>query len=751
MKKIFALLFAFVASFGLLTSCEFGQKTPTQPETPTAPAISQELQNAKNYIKNVYQASEGKVTANMVRPAEVKGGDKTFTVTWSVEVTSGDANAVSVAKAEDGKTWNVNVKYDNTITAEVKFILTATISSAEESTTYAFNYTIPAFEANTIAQMISEADKEKIYFLEGVITTVNKDEGKTAFIITDATGSIFCYDGLEVKLGQKVQITGNYSAYNDAFHQLAKPELVKVLAENQDLTTVCGTPLETTAEAINAAAKAEGATAVSLTEAYGGKYLAVTGYVVEANGYANMAVAKDAASCCNLYAADSLNLKSFIGAKVVVKGYARGVSVGNGITIQVQSVELAEGESMPTPPSQKFEEPAVTNKTLAEIIAMNDADNMKAAYTVTATVSKLGQKEDQTVAGAYGNLWVGEGAEKILVYGATATKTALAWDETTGKYVYTNAKDFDTNELTKDIKVGDKLQLLVVRSAYNGTPQLMVIVLAVNPEEGATGSKIQEILDAAASLADQEKLPTKYTVEGTVKEITGAYSDQFKNITFILTDGVADILVFRSKGDCAATLKVGDTVTVSGEIIKYGETIEFQYAALTTGEAADEPTEEPAPTPEDPVELPEGALAAFEFGANAAEEKHVDGTALAEGVEYTSGEYTLTLTGVSKVYGPAFDAKGKSCIKLGTGSAVATFSFTVTEDVKKVVIYVAQYKANATKVSVNGTEYTISTASNDGAYTAIEIDTTTTKTVSFETLTGGQRCMINSVVFYGAE
>ena len=295
MKKIFALLFAFVASFGLLTSCEFGQKTPTQPETPTAPAISQELQNAKNYIKNVYQASEGKVTANMVRPAEVKGGDKTFTVTWSVEVTSGDANAVSVAKAEDGKNWNINVKYDNTITEEVKFVLTATISSDSESTTYAFNYTIPAFEANTIAQMISEADKEKIYFLEGVITTVNKDEGKTAFIITDATGSIFCYDGLEVKLGQKVQITGNYSAYNDAFHQLAKPELVKVLAENQDLTTVCGTPLETTAEAINAAAKAEGATAVSLTEAYGCKYLKVTGYVVEANGYANMAVAKDAA------------------------------------------------------------------------------------------------------------------------------------------------------------------------------------------------------------------------------------------------------------------------------------------------------------------------------------------------------------------------------------------------------------------------------------------------------------------------
>ena len=113
MKKIFALLFAFVASFSLLTSCEFGQKTPTQPETPTAPALSQELQNAKNFIKNVYQGTEGKVTSNMVRPAEVKGGDKTFTVDWSVEVTSGDSTAVSVAKAEDGKNWNINVKYNN--------------------------------------------------------------------------------------------------------------------------------------------------------------------------------------------------------------------------------------------------------------------------------------------------------------------------------------------------------------------------------------------------------------------------------------------------------------------------------------------------------------------------------------------------------------------------------------------------------------------------------------------------------------
>ena len=68
----------------------------------------------------------------------------------------------------------------------------------------------------------------------------------------------------------------------------------------------------------------------------------------------------------------------------------------------------------------------------------------------------------------------------------------------------------------------------------------------------------------------------------------------------------------------------------------------------------------------------------------------------------------------------------------------------------KVSIHVAQYKANATKVNVNGTDYTISTASNDGAYTEISIDTSTNKQVSLETVGSAYRCMINTIEFFGA-
>lgn len=142
-----------------------------------------------------------------------------------------------------------------------------------------------------------------------------------------------------------------------------------------------------------------------------------------------------------------------------------------------------------------------------------------------------------------------------------------------------------------------------------------------------------------------------------------------------------------------------------------------------------------------------GTLATFDFGANG-EAAHVDGNALST-TSYTVGSYTLELTDTNKVYGPAYDATGNSCIKLGTSSTVGTFKFTVGENVTEVVIYVAKYKANTTKVNVNGTEYTISNASNDGVYDVITIDTSVTKTVTFTTVSGGARCMINTIEFKG--
>ncbi len=141
-------------------------------------------------------------------------------------------------------------------------------------------------------------------------------------------------------------------------------------------------------------------------------------------------------------------------------------------------------------------------------------------------------------------------------------------------------------------------------------------------------------------------------------------------------------------------------------------------------------------------------LADFAFGANG-DAGHKDGSAISAGEVDTFGTYELNFTAVANVYGGAFDAQGNSALKLGTGSKAASFTFEVPANVNTVVLYIAGYKANTAKVSVNDTEYTITSKSDEGAYTKIVVDTTTDKTVTLNTLSGGYRAMVNSIEFWG--
>jgi hypothetical protein len=143
-----------------------------------------------------------------------------------------------------------------------------------------------------------------------------------------------------------------------------------------------------------------------------------------------------------------------------------------------------------------------------------------------------------------------------------------------------------------------------------------------------------------------------------------------------------------------------------------------------------------------------GLVAEVDFGANGSA-THNDGTEATGSKTYTVNGYTLTLTDLTKVYADATDAKGNSCLKIGTGKATGGFTFTVGEEIDKVIIYVAKYKANNVNLTVNGTAYAVNTSSDDGAYTEITIDTTVTKTVTLATSGSSTgRCMVNTIEFY---
>ncbi len=149
--------------------------------------------------------------------------------------------------------------------------------------------------------------------------------------------------------------------------------------------------------------------------------------------------------------------------------------------------------------------------------------------------------------------------------------------------------------------------------------------------------------------------------------------------------------------------------------------------------------------PEDKAEL----LAFFDFGAKGSS-VHSDGDAMSANKTFTSGNYSLYLKNATKVFENAFDAKGNSCLKVGSSKAVGSFDFTVPSEVSCVVLSVAQYKDKDSKVFVNGTAYTIITSSNSGEYTSIAVDTSNVKKVTVVTDNGAYRVMINDISYYSA-
>ena len=287
------------------------------------------------------------------------------------------------------------------------------------------------------------------------------------------------------------------------------------------------------------------------------------------------------------------------------------------------------------------------------------------------------------------------------------------------------------------------------------------LILKVYPKNDVNIT-VAEALEIC-KLSGETNSPYKYSLTAKITSIDDAYSEQYDNITVTVSDETGSIKVFRITG--GSELLAGDNITVTGYLVNYyGNTPEFAagctyvkhvnesietikialneikaYMSLAYKYSVVEPVEGASQ-----VVLAEPEVISFDLGANGSA-SHNDGTEISAGKTYTSGNYTLKVDNCSKVYGGARDAKGNSCLKFGTSSVVGTLQFTVPEEVTSIVIYVAKYKSNATKVSINGTTYTLTQNSNDGKYDELTIDTSSNKTVKFATVSGSARCMVNQI------
>ena len=321
---------------------------------------------------------------------------------------------------------------------------------------------------------------------------------------------------------------------------------------------------------------------------------------------------------------------------------------------------------------------------------------------------------------------------------------------------------------------------------------------------------VDEIIALAEALAKGDSLNGTYRLSGVITNAE-AFNTNYNSVTVTISvDGATEefsLLCYGMKGEGVEVIGVGDTITVSGEIKNYNGTIEFNTGCalesyipaefevylevfgkgtvsgdfagiysrgdeitvtvnenegykvgkvLANGATVESETNEYTFTVTGNTTLEVYFVSGdshiseeeitFTFGANGTA-SHNDGTDFTT-KSYTENGYTLALTNGTKAYAGARDAKGNSALKLGTSSAVGSFTFTVPADVSSVEIYVAKYKAKTTKVTINGgTAQTISTSSDNGEYTAITVDTTTNKTITISTVSGATRCMIDKIVF----
>ena len=119
------------------------------------------------------------------------------------------------------------------------------------------------------------------------------------------------------------------------------------------------------------------------------------------------------------------------------------------------------------------------------------------------------------------------------------------------------------------------------------------------PEEAPTGAAA--IVDAAYALKSGESLSGTYTLSGVITSIKTAYSDRYGNITVIMTVPGREskpIQCFRLEGSGVEYLAVGDSITVSGKLMNYKGTIEFDAGCSLVAYTSANPTEPEETQPE---------------------------------------------------------------------------------------------------------------------------------------------------------
>lgn len=667
-------------------------------------------------------------------------------------------------------------------TGSVKVTLTAVFTCGEATQTFTYEITVEPMATTSIADVIAASTTDgKVYKIVGWIVAAGGDNNKAgSFVVSDGTGAIFSYNKQKVEVGNKVIVYGT-RADNYGVAQLGTTKLVVVTPEEGETFTE-GAATEWAAADIDLSKLSKD----NIAE-YTGKYYKITGSTYALDGSYTI-TQYNGKQLLSLYMNSGLteSCKAYIGKEVVVYGWVRGCYTDKYLQLQVTKIE-------------KVAEP---EKTDAEKVAAAEK-----AIGTTLTISKAGETELYTSTEVTVT-WAIKGETTLATLAGNKLTVAALPTDADGTFTLTATIKSGEVEKTIDVTVTVKKEPATVAgkgSVEAPTTVAEAIEAAKTMDGGAystgvwyvkgyivgTPSYNSKYSNYTVMIADDKGGSTTFklygvkvngksdvlyendliVVSGYLQHFVSAAGAHEYELTFngstdclleVYTAGTSSVTVAEDSSKNATVDLGGKETATNGTNLEFTVTVAEGYQLVSVKVNGDAVTATEGKytvavegnivitvaTAEAGAALPT-VLAAFTFPTSSNTSAHNDG-AEKKTYEDTVNGLTLSISDGVKFYTNANDAKGNGALKLGTGSAIASFTITVPSGVTKVNIYAAGYKAKPSKISVNGgTAQTLAKQSDNGEYECIEIDVPESGTITIATVSGASRAMISKIEFVG--
>ncbi len=715
-------------------------------------------------VKNALSLEE-KYSSNFTLPTSTL-----VSVTWTVSGTGaviGENNLVTITQTNEDQ----------------QVVFTATLKSGEVTDTKVFNVTISRLAITFIKKALDAADAladkattPDSYMLIGTvkeITSAYSEEYKNvSFILSDGVWDVLIYrynldDAATIKVGDFVSIAAPMKKFGTTLEAVATFVKMNV------------TDIATAYKAGNDGTGVDGTIVygqiVKIGSAYSDQFKNIT--VTISDGTTEM-------DCYRLAGGSDLAVGDYILVTGKPDKYKTTVQFAQGATYTKSAIyvapicvhvdENADGKCDLCEKQLKFETAEETvnaayalavgesllTQTLTGTIKSIDTAYSADFKNITVTI-QVGELADKTIScfrlAGGANLAVGD---VITVTGTLLNKDGKVQFDAKSTYVLSDANIIAKDAAALTIKDSYFADFELPLAGANGStitwaPKEPTSVISIDPSNGkvtlnpvdpSTAITLVATLSKGEAEHVTKEFPItilketpQFTVNYTAGE-NGAITSVKAGETDVATGTKVDantkltVTVAPADGFRLASVTIGEgtaDTSVAGKT-----SFELTITADTTFAVAFETI------PVGPV-----VVASFALGDNG-DATHFDGTGASTYEETVSG-YTLSISAGSSFYTGARDGKGNSCLKLGTGKGVGSFTITVPTGVKKVVIYVSGYKAKTSKYTVNGGDVKTATKkSDDGEYEAVEITVPEDGKIVFASVTGATRIMINTIEFY---